>query len=313
MFELQGTELTPDPDIFCSVMSRDMGEPLLATAVSTEFWFLLEYDGPWREKATTDNELPPEVQLWLNTQLEATMGRGRVQFIKQERERPSDHLTFYVVHARDTEPMMYRLRLDKYQDLLPLDGAALVAGSASYEEVRQYDPMYLVCTNGRRDRCCALYGLEVYRSLQAIAGDAVWQTTHVGGHRFAANVLTFPDGTYYGRVQTREVEGFYQARERGEVALEYLRGRSCYEEAVQAADYYLRRETGERALDAFHYSSLWSPATDDFEVTFAARGDGATYEVRVRREALDLPIYASCGKPQVEPVTAYRLMSLKGS
>ena len=84
------------------------------------------------------------------------MGRGRLQFIKQERARPSDHLSFYVVHARDTEPMMYRLRLDKYQDLLPLDGAALVAGSASYEEVRQYDPMYLVCTNGRRDRCCAL-------------------------------------------------------------------------------------------------------------------------------------------------------------
>ncbi len=146
MFEPQDTELTPDPDIFCSVLSRDMGEPLFATALNVEYWFLLEYDGPWREKATADNELPPEVQLWLDAQLEATMGRGRMQFIKQEGERPRDHLTFYVVHAREAEPMMCRLRLEKYQDLLQLDVEALVAGSASYEELSQYVPMYLLCT-----------------------------------------------------------------------------------------------------------------------------------------------------------------------
>jgi hypothetical protein len=124
-------------------------------------------------------------------------------------------------------------------------------------------------------------------------------------------VLTFPDGAYYGRVQTGDVERFYEARQRGEMALEHLRGRSCYEEAVQAADYYLRRETGQRALGAFRYSGSCSPARDDFHVTFLGQDDGATYEVALRREVLRLPIYVSCRKPQVEPLIVYRLVGLK--
>lgn len=311
MVEGQQNAAPQSEDVFCSVVSRELGEPLFGTAVHNEVWFLLEYVAAWREKATSDNELPAEVQSWLDEQVMARTGQGRVQFIKRERTRSKDALTFYIAHAREMAPKMWRFSLQEYGDLLQIDVAAVLAGDEAYDEYRHMEPLYLVCTNGRRDRCCALFGLELYYSLRAVAGDRVWRTTHVGGHRFAANVLTFPDGTYYGRVRTGDVQDFYARRERGEVAVDFLRGRSCYEEVVQAADYFLRRETGERRFHAFQLDRVWSPETDEFQVTFRAADAGAGRVVHLRREALALPGYSSCGQPRVEPVGVYRLVSVE--
>lgn len=311
MVERQQNTTAGSANIFCSVLSRELDEPMFGTAVHNEVWFLLEYDAPWGEKATTQNELPPDVQAWLDEQVAAMMGRGRVQFIKQERERPNDGLIFYIIHAREMAPRMFRFELQNYRDLFEIDVPAVLADDGAYDEHLQVAPLYLVCSNGRRDRCCALFGLELYYNLQTIAGDMVWQTTHVGGHRFAANVLTFPDGTYHGRVHTGDVDTFYATRERGEVGLAFLRGRSCYEKVVQAADYYLRRETGERDLQAFRFDGLWSAQSDDFQVMFAALHGDAKFVVHLRREVVDMPIYASCGKPRVEPVDVYQLLSVE--
>ena len=311
MVNPQHTTPQASADLFCSVLSLEAGEPLFGTAVHNDIWLLLEYDGPWGEKATTDNDLPVEVQAWLESQAAATMGHGRVQFIKQERERPRNYLTFYVAQAREIEPRMFRFQLADYTDLLKIDMAALLAGDGAYDEQRQFEPLYLVCTNGRRDRCCALFGLEVYYSLQHVARDEVWQTTHVGGHRFAANVLTFPDGTYYGRVHTGNAARFYEARQRGEVALPYLRGRSCYEEVVQAADYFLRQETGQPALQAFVFEALEKPQAEQYEASFLAQEGDARYVVSLQRETVEMSLFASCGKPGEEPCTVYRLLSVK--
>lgn len=298
-------------EIFCSVLSREAGEAIIGTAQHVDVWLLLEYEGTWGAKATSENELPPDVQRWLEMQA-AMVGRGRVQFIRHEkRERASDTLTFYVAQADETEPRLFQFRLKDYRELLEIDIVAMLDSDGSYEAQRSYEPIYLVCTNGRRDRCCALFGMEVYFGLRAIAGDAVWQTTHVGGHRFAANVLTFPEGLYYGRVKTADLELFYEARQQGEIALSFLRGRSCYEEVVQAAEYFLRQESGEARLHAFALTDLQSPDSDVYEVTFRAREGGEAAVVRVRRYMQDAPALASCGKPGAEPCYAYTLLSVK--
>ena len=52
--------------------------------------------------------------------------------------------------------------------------------------------MWLVCTNGKRDACCARDGLPVARALAALRPDEAWECSHLGGHRFAANVALAP-------------------------------------------------------------------------------------------------------------------------
>jgi hypothetical protein len=101
-------------------------------------------------------------------------------------------------------------------------------------------PTWLVCTHGGHDACCALRGRPLAATLPA--GD-VWECSHRGGCRFAANVLVLPHGFYYGQVPGDGAE-LVAAHGRGEVALPWLRGRAGYAPPVQAAQRHAREELG---------------------------------------------------------------------
>ena len=58
----------------------------------------------------------------------------------------------------------------------------------------------LVCTHGRRDRCCGSLGTSLAQELVADPaplgeGARVWRTSHTGGHRFAPTAVVLPAGT----------------------------------------------------------------------------------------------------------------------
>lgn len=61
-------------------------------------------------------------------------------------------------------------------------------------------PVILVCAHGQHDVCCAVRGRPVAAVLAEQWPDLVWECTHVGGDRFAANILVVPDGVYYGNL-----------------------------------------------------------------------------------------------------------------
>ena len=89
------------------------------------------------------------------------------------------------------------LELERYDDLLELDLAS--AG----DQVEH--PLLLVCTHGKHDRCCAKFGRPLYDAVrEQVDEEWVWQSTHVGGDRFAGNLVVLPDGVYYGRVEPSE-------------------------------------------------------------------------------------------------------------
>jgi len=70
--------------------------------------------------------------------------------------------------------------------------------------------------------------------------DWVWQSSHIGGDRFAGNLVCLPEGLYYGRVD-RETAGTVLDEHLGSrIDLEHYRGRSCYGFPVQAAERFVR-------------------------------------------------------------------------
>lgn len=95
-------------------------------------------------------------------------------------------------------------------------------------------PLYLVCTHGRHDRCCATRGRPVAAALTAAYGDAVWECSHLGGDRFAANVLVLPEGHYLGRVEPGTAAAAVAT-----LPAEHYRGRASLPSPVQAAQAYL--------------------------------------------------------------------------
>jgi hypothetical protein len=290
---------------YCSIISQEAGEPLYGTASPVKVWFLLEYNRPWGAKATEENELPTEIQHWLQQQMKE-VENGRLQFIRQQ--TPPGGITFFVLVTHETSPRLYRFRLESYADLVGLDIPGIVAGQTAFHAYLDHSLVYLVCTNARRDRCCGVFGAALYRPLSALLPGQVWQTTHLGGHRFAPTLLTVPDGVYYGRISPDNLPQFITTTQQGQLYLPGYRGRTCYSEPVQAAEYYLRQQTGPQGTTGYHLLSAQQTETE-WVIIFQHIGTASTHTIHLQPEAVVLPIYASCGKPETKPIIQYRLSS----
>jgi hypothetical protein len=160
------------------------------------------------------------------------------------------------------------------RECLDLDLDALAAGRRpGFGEV-SHQPVVLVCTHGRRDVCCARRGRPVAHALDARLPGQVWETTHVGGDRFAPNVVTLPHGTYHGGVDVASAPALATAAVRREVVLEQLRGTAGIPAVAQAAEIFVRQALQLRALDAV------CPVT-----TPRSTGGLEEVEVRVRQQS----------------------------
>ncbi len=214
-------------DARCADICRASGEPLIGTATRVDVWFFIEYPDAWAAKAIDDNELPGAVNDWIAATVDCYDAKGikaRPQFIRQAR-RAGDRVRLMVVDAGK----MASVELERHEALLDVDVAAL-------ELATPEAPEYFVCTNGQRDNCCSLYGMPLYRKLFALVGERAWQTSHVGGHRYAPNVLVAPTAELFGRVFVEEAEGFVAAIESGGRPVENLRGQTALHPYAQVAE-----------------------------------------------------------------------------
>lgn len=302
------TRITLPENMPCAERSRQVDEPLAGSATEAAVWLLLSYDRPWAAKATSagENRLPAGVQSWLDNML-ATLPGSRLQFIRRAGMGRGVH--FFVSDVRPEQQRLFRFRLRHYRQLLELDLPAILAGDLAYVAHRVEEPLYLVCTNGRRDPCCAREGAAFYRALSAVAGDRAWQTTHLGGHRFAPTVLSLPTGALYGRLQPEDAGTFFRGQEQGKLSLSHLRGHTAYAPEAQAAEILLRRETGNMQQGAFRPGEITFLDAEQMQISFTEVATGEEHIVRLRRTLFAPSLYASCHKPQVKPVYQYQFLS----
>ncbi|MEV7199135.1 sucrase ferredoxin [Streptomyces griseoluteus] len=285
----------------CATVSRNLDEPVSGTAATATTWLLLEQPGPWGAKALTSSHLDPALGLALEAAAKDT--GVRVALIR----RPGRHADpgtppvrqVYVAHTVPGNVWLYGTTTRDPRHLLGLDFAALGAGDPrSFASVlggrpQTGDPLALVCTNGKRDRCCALLGRPLAAELTASDVPGVWEVTHLGGHRFAPTVLVLPYGYAYARAEAHTVkEALHRARE-GQVLLEDCRGRSAWDRPGQAAELAVRAATGEDTADALHVVRTEGDAPR-WEVT-VGHADGRGWRVSVAQTAALPPRPESCG------------------
>ncbi|MCW7945971.1 sucrase ferredoxin [Streptomyces hygroscopicus] len=285
----------------CTTASQDLDEPLAATAASARTWLLLEQPGPWGAKALTSSHLDPALGHALEAAAEGT--GVRIALIR----RPGRHADcgmsavrqVYAAHTTPGNVWLQAATTSAPERLLDLDFAALGMGdSHTFDSVLQGrphtgDPFAFVCTNGKRDRCCALLGRPLAAELTASGVDAVWEVTHLGGHRFSPTVLVLPFGYAYGRAQAHHVKEVLQGVREGRVVVEGCRGRSTWERPAQAAELAVRTVAHEYAADALTVVRT-DGAAPRWEVT-VAHTDGRLWRVIVARGASLPPRPESCG------------------
>lgn len=298
-------------DFYCSRGSSDSGEQLAGTASQGLVWFLLEYNLAWENKAFEASLLPEGVKAHLAAAVRATP-QSRVLMIKSRPGMLEPGVRFYVAVSTENSPRLYAFNLRQITDLLKVDLARVVQGDAEYSTARMEEPLFIVCTNGKRDACCALFGLPVYEALrQAEKADGrapVWQSSHVGGHRFAPNLVVFPEAIYYGRVQPGEAAALRERHLRGEVDLAHLRGRACYPPLVQAADALMRAETGRLGTEEFNLISAAEEKEGIWRVTFRSQVDEMNFRSLVRMVRTGEQVRTGCFTLETEEIVRFELL-----
>lgn len=293
---------------YCSQIAQTEKAPLYGSAAHFKVGLLIEYTGQWRAKALGNNDLPAEVNAWLDAQ-KSEMDGFRPFFIKREKQQAADHAfgsgTVYLAVTDSARPKLYRFTIRSADELLALDLKSIIAGESEHQPVDE--TVVAVCTNGTHDRCCAKFGLPVYQAFAQEDGIEAWQVTHIGGHRYAATAIALPLGIVYGFLSPQNVPTVAQTIHARHLHLPTYRGRTFYSGHVNAADYFVRKKTGQTELDAISLIVEAELNLSDEEPSWLIQfldGFMQPHEIEISR-TMSKPVLASCEKPG-KPVPIYK-------
>ena len=282
----------------CAPASERRGDPLFATAAPAERFVLVEQPGAWGRNALRESRLRTSIVADLLARCHAA---GARLLLVRRAHRPTTARSWAIADARPGSEATWWGTFDEDDELDELDPLAPTGTSTTR-------PTFLVCTHGRRDACCAGRGWPVAVALTERFPEQTWQCSHVGGDRFAANVVVLPHGFYYGRVTP---ENAYELADRhldGRVELDLLRGRSCYPPAAQAAQHFVRHELGVDAIDALPPRAV---SRTDAETTAVVLGvdDGDVRVLLREHESAPIP-RLTCGARSATPIREWELVSI---
>ena len=319
------TRATSIPADSCSLYDD---EALGGTAGRATAWLALEHVGQWGRDVLDGSALGEELsaalgeavsQAGLKFLLIRQAGReGRVLHGAPDASGDPTHRVLYALCTPGEEKLysfsvsapeqLLELPLDNPQELIQATGAELMDS-----------PAILVCTHSKRDRCCALRGRPIAAHLADILpGNAVWECSHTGGHRFAPVGILLPTGYTYGRLSEPSALAVYLSLAgRAIPSLHGLRGRSTDTPVEQAAEVAVRLELEKKgeevtsgglvsretsaaeALSALREAGIEPPVNfsehPTLEAALTTHTDGRTWVTFFKRVTLE-PRPNSCGK-----------------
>jgi hypothetical protein len=283
----------------CRLQASERDDPMLGTAFPASKILLVEQPGGWGPAGLADSRFDPAVA----AELIPGLGRRGVRVLAIHRPgRDTDARRRWVF--ADCRIGAERLVWGSFaadRELLDLDPDAPNGRPSS-------EPVYAVCAHGRHDMCCAIDGRPIAAALDLLAPGRVFECSHVGGDRFAANVLVLPTGQLYGRVT--DAAGLAAASERGQVLPDLLRGRIGLPAPEQAALVHAQRMlalTGTGQLQV-----LGSEPVPDRpgQVRVRLAGPAGEYLATVERVA-GQPALLTCRAGRERVPLSYRPLSLE--
>lgn len=301
--------MTPTPAAFrCAAASLSRDEPVAGTATHVRTWLLLEHVGPWGNTALLDARLPEGLGQALRER--AKEHKAKVLLIRRVSSKPSEPggVRVFAAYADPLRPRLESGVLADPREALDVDLGALRSGGSS--GLAPHDgSLFCVCTNGRHDACCAERGRPVAAALDAAYPAETWEVSHIGGDRFAANMVVLPHGLYYGRLDPVSAVAVADGHRDGVLALGLLRGRSSHPMPVQAAEIALRRELdllGVAAVEPVGRTARDGVTQADFAV-----GE-VTYRVTVRTTSDAASAeQLTCKAQRPSPVPAHEVLGIE--
>jgi hypothetical protein len=282
----------------CSALAEELGEPMIGTVDQRDRWLLVEDRSAWGTDAVKD-----------------VLGDGFAREAKARSVRP------LLIRRREGDPEADAVRRAILVDTVAREMAVRTIGDLSELAIdvladapvaefgaTMTDPMFLVCVNGKRDACCALRGRALVTALAEDHAERTWECTHLGGHRFAGNLVCLPDGIVYGRVPAADGPRLADRYLEGRLDASLLRGRSAWPAPAQVAEQELRMRLGvEGLIDV----TLVSVESDGDRATVALGApDGILHAVQLVAERLAPPRPTSCRADEEEEPLHWRVIEV---
>lgn len=286
----------------CSAEAVARAEPLYATASLVSAWLLVEQSGAWGPDALTDSKFPSEIAV----ELQRRSANVRILLIRHRKAKREPVVFKTHSGSADQPPSMVSVPLTDPAALLEIEFDALAGGDVGPGATVD-DPVYLVCTHGRHDICCADNGRPLYRAVSSIRPDRAWEVSHIGGDRFAGNLLVLPRGDYFGRVGSDDAERLVTEYEADRLDLAHHRGRSTQPRLVQAAEHFLRESEGLRGFDDLALSKYRRDG-DRAEVVFTDRA--GPIRVQVAARSVQEPRRLTCRADAIGDPVVYELIAV---
>ncbi|MBV1857629.1 MAG: sucrase ferredoxin, partial [Nannocystaceae bacterium] len=271
----------------------------------------VEVRGVWPRNAfdcaTVPETLRSRLPMWA-----AAVPGFRPQALRRPGREQCPEPAVFVALTGPACDVMVRLDVPSLDALCDVDLPTVVetirAGGVPERGRRVEEPAVWVCVHGKRDRCCAKFGAPVYEAAAALDGVDAWQTSHLGGHRFAATLLCLPSGLCYGRLQASDVEPLARSHGLGRVHdLTLFRGRTCWSAPGQAAVHFVRAHLGEMAVVGF---APCSEAETEAGIRVRVESPRGAFDVVVEKRPVGGEASPSCDKPPA-PVSGWFQVDLQ--
>ncbi|SDE56173.1 sucrase ferredoxin [Auraticoccus monumenti] len=222
----------------CTDGARERDDPMLGTAPPGRRWVLVERSGRWPARGFADTDV--EVGVRRAVVRAAQEAGARILLVRRPgRQDGSAPRCWAVLEHEDSGD--YRQTWGSWEqdrDLLQITEALRAPGTPGLP------PVLLVCAHGLHDTCCAVRGRPVAAALADRWPELVWECSHVGGDRFAANVVVAPDGVYYGGLDAGSAVEVVTDHLAGRVTATHLRGYTTLSIPEQVAVVGALRELG---------------------------------------------------------------------
>ncbi|MDX3605040.1 sucrase ferredoxin [Streptomyces sp. FL06-04B] len=271
--------MTPPDRFFCADAARARHDPFVGTAPFGSVWVLIEYRRAWPADGFDGIDLDPETKTLVFAAARAN--RARILLVRRHgRRRFKGSDRWAVLHHQSSGVLRQRWgSWHRDQDLAQIVTALDSPGEPGLA------PVVLVCAHGLHDACCAVRGRPVGQALSARWPDLVWECTHVGGDRFAANVVVVPDGVYYGNLDPRSALTVVEDHLADRIRADHLRGYTTLRPPQQAAVAAVLRHFGPAGRHDYAVTATVA-ADDGWRVSVNGRAPHPRLldvEVRARR------------------------------
>lgn len=289
---------------YCSLNSKAVIEQIFATASYFKRLLLIEYNNAWSEKPIKANNLDEKINDFIS-KLEKEHSI-KILFIKNKRSR-SYSTTLFTVDGAEEKPIFNHFVLNSINEILNFSIDDLFS-KTSFNKFKE--DLYLVCTNGKKDKCCSKFGIPIFKELTKYSSH-VWECTHVGGDRFAPNVIHLPYYHFYGHLTTSIIADFYTQTFNGLIYLPNYRGRSVYKTIEQAAEYFLRSKTSDYVSTSINKIDVKQDINDIFSANISLRNNKKGYLIKLRKFLTDEKFFLTCDSQTQKQKTQYEMLSIE--